>query len=341
MSTGLNAENAIFSPTRFTTVATQQLKQHEEEMTRAMPLPIPKMADYVAPISPGQTCSVVAQTSNFKTGFMRYWIKQYAKQLQTTGRQDEYIVVIDMETPIEDLAVMEIAEASGADRRTLDTEGVKDWSPVYDAIRKLNQTPVIRIGTTIGRDPETTVRWENLYIGNILEAIEDLVDGKVFEFKVKIAAIFVDYLQAFPLDPSNRRMSGSRDTRRIQVRNDFYNLREAASRLRAPMVIGCQAKQDLSNYWDSTLKIPGKYDVKETSDVAERTDRSISLLMCKEQYDAGTKVETPRFNFTARDNLLFTRVTKQRNGYPAGAIFPLEINYDTGALTSVRQSDLF
>jgi RNase P/RNase MRP subunit p30 len=63
--------------------------------------------------------------------------------------------------------------------------------------------------------------------------------------KSKPAAIFVDYLQALPIDPEIRQAM-IKDQRRLQVRQDVYRLRQAAVQFDCPIILASQAKQNMT-----------------------------------------------------------------------------------------------
>ena len=73
--------------------------------------------------------------------------------------------------------------------------------------------------------------------------------------------------------------------------------------------------------------IPGMYDGLETSSIATRFDRILSLWMPKTTHVIGQTITTSTATFTVLENQAFIKVNKQRGGLPAGLIWELKIDY--------------
>ena len=167
-------------------------------------------------------------------------------------------------------------------------------------------------------------------LSNIYRMIIALANGDVTGSPVKIAAIFVDYLQALPIDDEVRN-SGSENKRRLQVRNDVYRLRKMTVHVGAPIIVNVQAKLDLRNP-RAPYFIPGINDGEETSSIGQRFDRIIGIWMPKvDHYRVGESV--PGLGDVTED-LFFIKVSKQRGGIESGKTFGCRWNFRTGELFS-------
>jgi replicative DNA helicase len=159
----------------------------------------------------------------------------------------------------------------------------------------------------------------------MIKAIDALVTGKVCE-KVKPALIAFDYLQAFPIDPEVSKES-KKDQRNLQVREDFYRLRQLAALYKCPVIVAVQAKQELDDKSRNGSKLPGIYDAQETSAIAQRADRIISLWMPKITNLVGSEIEINGNRLKVEENMLFVKVTKQRGGLPSGQSWLCRIDF--------------
>jgi hypothetical protein len=75
--------------------------------------------------------------------------------------------------------------------------------------------------------------------------------------------------------------------------------------------------------------IPGTYDGLETSSIATRFDRILSLWLPKTTYPVGT-TQTNRDNtvtINVKEEQGFIKVNKQRGGLPAGMVWELKVDY--------------
>jgi hypothetical protein len=321
-----NERGAVFTPAETSALGVERVKEMEANRYRAMPLDIEAIGAYLAPLMPGDLCAVQAQTSNYKSGFINAWEHMLAKHLFEQGREDEIIIHVDTESTIEGLAIQEIARGSDHTVADLSRGNVRDWGKVIMAAGKLAGINIYRIGAALGRDdmPE-------LYLSNIYRAIKYATDGELIGRKLTPACIFVDYLQALPIDPETKTAS-KKDQRRLQVREDVYRLRRMASFFQCPVVVGVQAKQNLSGHAGPNMRIPGTYDGEETSSIAQRFDRIVSLWMPKTTHTVGEMLSHRSLTFDVDEDLIWLKVNKQRGGLPAGRAWACRVDYGTNKI---------
>jgi replicative DNA helicase len=315
-------KTAVYTPPEWAGYALEAIKRTQGSATRGLALPIAEIRDYFAPVLPGQVCALIAQTSNYKSGFMHFWEREAANALIEEGRIDEAIVHVSVEECVEEQAYLYLSRETGEDAGKLARGDIQDWKRLEEAATRIGNIPIYRIGDSLARAEDMP----ELYLSNMIRSIRELVTG----WKIKPAALFFDYLQAFPFDPEVKRAAPS-DQRRLQVREDIYRLRQAAAYFDCPVIVGVQAKQHLDGAPDAkNFQLPGIYDGEESSAIAQRADRIITMWMPKQTHAVGTTIKLPDkdMEFKVRENLLFVKVAKQRGGLPAGKTWPCAIDFN-------------
>lgn len=321
---------AVFTPAETSTIGIERIQEMERSKHRAAPLGVGSLRDYFAPLLPGEICAIQAQTSNYKSGFINMWEHTLAHHLAVEGRDDEVIIHVDTENTIDALAIQDIARNSNHSVADLSRGNVRDWRNVFHAAAKIANVQIYRVGGQLGADVG-----QDLYLSNIYRGIRYMVSGELLGRPIQPAAVFIDYLQALPIDPEVRRSTSGEQQRRLQVREDVYRIREMARVLNCPVIVGVQAKQNLSGHLGPNMLIPGTYDGEETSSIAQRFDRVLGLWMPKTTHTMGETLTHKGLSFEVEDNLLFFKVNKQRGGLPAGKIWKLLIDYKTNRFREV------
>ena len=334
MTTEFKPRSAIYTPAEVSAIGVERVRELEKNKHRAMPLDIAEIRDYFAPLMPGQLCAVIAQTSHYKTGFMTFWERRLAEYLEKQGRENEAIVRIDIENQMEDIAFQGFAELSGQSLGDLARGHVQDWDKLMEAAIKLGSIMVYRIGSSIARAEDMP----NLYLSNMVRSLRYMRD-ELLEEGVNIAALFVDYLQALPIDPEMKQVE-AKNQRRLQVRQDIYRLRQAAAYFNCPVIVGVQAKQTLQGAPGPNLLIPGIYDGEESSAIAQRCDRIIQLWMPKMTHQVGSNIRHKDMGFDVSENMLWVKVGKQRGGLPSGRAWPCYIDFESGNIAPSAEINL-
>jgi hypothetical protein len=328
MADTFDERSAVFTPAEASTLGVEYIREMEKQRHRAMPLDMPKIGNYLAPLMPGEVCGVQAQTSNYKSGFMNAWEHGLAQYLRNSRRETEIVIHVDTEIPVESLSVQEISRGSEHTMADLSRGNVYDWGRVIRAAGDIAGVQIYRITGALGRD-----NMPELYLSNIYRAIRYITSGQLTGEELQPACVFVDYLQALPIDPEVRSGTDLKNQRRLQVREDVYRLRRMAAHLKCPVVVGVQAKQVMSGHLGPNMLIPGMYDGEETSSIAQRFDRLISLWMPKNTHQVGeTLIHKSRSFGQVAENMIFVRVLKQRGGLPAGQLWQCEIDFKTNRI---------
>ena len=329
-------QTIAFAPQDAANIALEKAKELAQIAHKGIEFPIPEIASYpFAPLLPGQLCVVLAQSSNYKTGFMDFWKDEIAKQLDRQDRDNEAVFYVSVEDMLEEQVFFELSKETGYPVDEISTGHAADWSKVIDATVKIGGVQVYRICNSLTYSDRKDV--PELYLSNINNAIEMVYarDGK------KPAVIIIDYLQAIPLDPEHRAFGS--DARRLQVREDIYEMRRMGARYSCPVIVGVQAKQELNGASGDFMYIPGMYDGEETSSIAQRTDRMISLWMPKQKHGSklNQTVKNGDTSYIVRDNLLFVKVAKQRGRLPAGKAWACAIGFTRNKIGCVKLEDTY
>ena len=322
MSNDWKPESAVYTPQQAAKYGLEQIDEIRQNQAASIALGVPSISDYFAPVRPGQITFVQAQTHQYKSGFCRMWARLAAEQLNTQERFGECIVHVSVEECIEEQAFQELAHYSDEEPGGLARGNVQDWTKLKRAAIQVGKLPIYRIGDSLARPEDLP----NLYLSNIIRSIQALQETQ----RKKPAAIFVDYLQALPIDPEVMKMQADK-RRHLQVRQDVYRLRQASVFFKAPVIVAVQAKQTLQGA-QPPIMIPGMYDGQDTSAIAQRADRIISLWMPKVTHAVGQHISAGNYNFTVSENQLWVKVVKQRGGLPSGKAWPCIVDYRSNTI---------
>lgn len=321
----LDPSHAIYTPQQAASMAIRGIRAAQSGKKRAMRFNFgnPIIDNYIAPLLPGQTMVVIAQTTNYKSGFMRFLEKMWAKQLAEEKR-NECIIHVSFEEVIEEQIYYSFEMYSGEKTGAMARGDVRNWDALLAASVTVSGIPIYRIGDSLEQPEE----FSQLYLSNVQRSLDYMCGGGL-GIEVIPAAICVDYVQAIPLDPEVS-MGYSDEDRRMHVINSVYRLQDWSKFYNCPVVFNSQAKQKVENEKAGCLKMPGIYDGSEAKEVGDRPNRVLALAMPKQSGVLGSKLLVGMHEFTISDNQLFAKVWKQRGGLPSGKVFPLRIDYSTG-----------
>lgn len=313
-------KSAIYTPQQVAKYGLQSVERIEHSQSRGVALGIDQLDDYFAPVLPGQVAAVIAQTSQYKSGLLHFVENQLANRLVSEDRKEEIVVHVSVEESVEEQAYLEYARRTGEQAGEIGIGKIQDWDRLKSAAVNLSTVPIYRIGDSLARAEDMP----NLYMSNMIRCI-DYLENNLLGFRPKIAALFFDYLQAFPIDPEIL-TQGMMDQRRLQVRSDIYRLRLAAAKYNCPVFVAVQAKQALSNC-KPPVYIPGIYDGEESSSIAQRCDRILTMWMPAKTGVVGDKFNYGGKEWTVKENGLWIKVAKQRGGLPSGQFFPCVVDF--------------
>lgn len=318
----------IYAPNEKSTLGYEQAQRAASHSQFGIELDIkgttPAVKDYFAPLLPWEICAVQAQTSNGKTYFTNFWERQIVDQLKRQNR-DEIIIHVSLEESIEAMAFQDYGRILKQKPADFARGAFTDWARMLMAKKEIDGIPVWSIGESANTPDDAP----ELTLSNIYRSINELVSGRITGEPWKPAVIIVDYLQALPIDPETK-SAQKQEQRRLQVMSDVFRLRKMTTALQCPIIVPLQAKQELSGN-NLPYMIPGVYDGMETSAIATRFDRIISLWMPKTTHIVG-QYASNKDNSTSilvKENQAFMKVNKQRGSLPAGMVWELKVDFET------------
>jgi len=328
------AISRIKSPQDIGTLGYNAAKKAAEAQETGIPLPLDiennngrMLSEYFAPLLNWEICAIQAQTSNGKTLFKDWWIDETVRFLNENKRK-QIIIDVHLEESLEQVAFSKFSKMSGVKTASFARGDFKDFEALQGFAIQLGNIDVWHIGVSADDPPDAP----DLTLSNIYRAIASLKDGTLTGAPENIALVSIDYLQALPFDNEVSRQK-MENQRRLQVARDVNILREMTIKLEAPILVTVQAKQGLSGIVEP-FHIPQMYDGQETSNIAQRFDRIISLWMPSSTHpnklhsvieSTGGMGET----VTVAANNMFIQVIKQRGGLPKGERWQVGWNFQT------------
>lgn len=327
-------DDLIYTPAETATIGVESSKRVSTYSEYGIPLGIEGIDGYFAPVMPGQLAVVLGQTSHYKSGLTSFLSENAAKHISKASGRDAKppaIVYISTEDFIEEQAYTMFARNGAESVRGLSTGDITDLKKLEQTAISVSGIPIYRIGLSFSRP---AVMYEQLYLSNLIRAVDLIAE------KRDIRGIFVDYLQALPIDPEVYKADISQQ-RRLQVRQDVYRLKQAAAYYKTPVWCAVQAKQEMSTI-ASQIKLPGVYDGEESSSIAQRADRVVSIWLPKMHYLPGSQIRLGSGSLTVDESMMLFKVAKQRGSFPSGRVWVCQIDYEHGtvavnnsALTSI------
>ena len=317
------------SPVDMTNAGLAHIEQLKKFAHRVLPSCVPDLQGYFAPLTAGEVCVILAQTHNYKSGHMKAWERFATGYLRQHERQGEVVIHVDLESTLEGIALQELAIESGYTVADLSSNQSLDWKRLMKAVKVINGVNIFTISHTLGDKKAPPLTMTNIY------RCINHIENTMHEHQNPIAAIFVDYLQALPFDDEVAKKSQDYGRqKRLQVSADFDNCRILARHFNCPVVVGVQAKQELS--CKPPLLIPAMYDGQETSFIAQRADAIISQWMPKTTSNVGDWVNAPTIDFQVEEDDIFVKVLKRRGGHPSGMAIKNKIDYRSGNIIPDR-----
>lgn len=324
-----NPERAVYTPAEVLKYGDAAIKSIKERSRRAIGLGIPLIDDYFAPALPGELVAIIAQTSNYKSGFMHAIERAAAEQIDRENRP-EILIHVSVEESVEQQAFYLLARESGEDAGKLAQGIVQDWKKLEQAKIKVGAIDIYRIGESLARAED----FPHLSVSNMIRSIQAIANGDITGKPMKVGGLFFDYLQAFPIDEDLAKLGQLETQRRLQVKADIFRLRQAAAYYDCPVFVAVQAKQTLTGCRQGdSIQMPGIYDGEETSSIAQRADRIIQLAMPKMTNTINSQIQVGDRQITVTDDLLYVKIGKQRGGLPSGRTYQTRVNFNKNIIT--------
>lgn len=304
------ALSRIFTSTQIATMAVESIKDRASGMTYRLMTGVSTLDRILIPFFPGELVSVLARTSNYKTGFMSFLARQFSGQLldmDPDWQKREVVFYVSWETSEEELSAYDIASISGLDATRLWRGEISqdEMLRAVDAGLKRAAQPIWHIGHSLARRKQRE-RLTLPYVHEALMACED-------EMGVRVRAIFLDYLQE--IDPSEG------DNLREKTMDSIERSKQLARDMGCPVFLGVQAGRQVD---ERDFKLPQVQDAQESSRLEQASDKLIALWLPRNHLAIGELV--PKTDWPVTANLLILGLRKQRMA-ESGQILPLAIDF--------------
>ncbi|MCP4143187.1 MAG: hypothetical protein GY755_23350 [Chloroflexi bacterium] len=343
-----NIDSLIYSPSDGVSYSVKYLEKARANIKAGLGLrfPIAKIAEEypMPPLMPGKIFTVQGKSHNAKSMFIDFWKNDLAEKLHENHRKEDIIISVLAEDMVEEALAGELL-------RQAERQGVRGKLTSMDTVRmvagEIASTPIYYIGQSIARANENMIKPT---MSNVARAIARIIElRKDKGLNTHVQGVFVDYIQAMPMD--SEVVGGMPDkVRRLQVRADFFGLRQLAAQIPAPCVLASQSKQKLDGGQAETMQTPYLYDHQETSAIPQHTDADMGIWLPKTSLEYGTTITHKGKRdilYPVIDNLAWISINKQRGfnpetlqKLPAGMKYPLNIDFERGTFSLANLEEM-
>lgn len=302
--TDTKPETIVYRPADVAELTLKTIAQRETTRDRGVILGIKAVDDILLPMRPGELVTVLALSSNWKTGLMQYVARRTAESLDPSG--DECVLFVTWEIAIEEAGILDLASATQIDLSDIAQGKITDWASLKNAAVKRGTLPVYLIGHSIERRKQRPA----LTMTNVAKAVLYLED----RLKLRVRLACLDYLQRIEWEGVGEP--------RIQYSRNVDRCKDMALAIGAPVMLGCQAKQEIM---ERDWKLPRMNDGMETSNVMHSSDKIIGLWRPIVTEGPDSQVGPAGGRIPVTDDLMLMGIAKQRFGR-VGDWFPLSVD---------------
>jgi replicative DNA helicase len=312
------ALQSVYTSSQAQSYTTELIEKRKAEQALVLRSGISTMDKFVQPWLPGEQIIILAQTSHGKTAMLQAMARNIVQQLERREDNKQVVVYASWETLVEELAVYDLAQATGISGTSLwyGSYDVLDGTGIREAAMKLSARPMWYIGHSLKR--------RRAGGGMTVKALSEALRVMEGEYGVTPAAVFVDYIQIVTPERFSR-------DKRIEVMANVDALRDLARDTGAPIVIGSQASREVS---DRNDKLPEVGDGSETARIEQDADKVISMFFACKSEQIGSVL--PIYNIRVTPNLMMIRICKQRRA-ESGQAFPLHFEPAHNAFSAWRE----
>lgn len=315
MTTTTEPQTIVYTPAEVSTLTLQAIEYRQSTLDRGVTLGIDQVDKVLKPFRPGELVSIIALSSNWKTGLMQYVARRTAEALDPTG--DECVLYITWEVAVEEAGLLDLANATGIDIGEIADGNVTDWDKLKRAAVKRGTLPVVVIGHSLARRKARPA----LNLTNVGAAVRWLEDN----LKLKVRLACLDYLQRIEWEGEGEP--------RIQYTRNVQRCKDMALAIGAPVMLGCQAKQELM---DRSWKLPRMNDGMETSAIMHASDKIIGLWRPLVTEGPDSTIGEGASRMMVNDDLLLLGISKQRFGR-VGDWWPLSVDFARNQVRGVME----
>lgn len=308
-------QDTVYTPPEVADLTYKAIEYRQSTRDRGVTLGVDTVDKVLKPMRPGELVTVIALSSNWKTGLMQYVARRTAETLSPTG--DECVLYVTWEIAVEEAGLLDLANATGIDIGDIAEGNVSDWDKLKRAALDRGKLPMVVIGHSLARRKSRPV----LNMTTVALAVRWLEDK--MNLRVRLACL--DYLQRIEWE-------GEGDPR-IQYARNVQRCKDMALQIGAPVMLGCQAKQELM---DRAWKLPRMNDGMETSAIMHASDKIIGLWrpLVTEGPDSWIGEGDNKLHVT--DDLLVMGLSKQRFGR-VGDWWPLSVDFARNKVNGIYE----
>lgn len=326
MAIKFNTEDNVFDPSQVAALAIQKASETKADDNSRVFTGLPAVTmngqevsfdDYFVMWRRSRVVGILADTSNYKTGFMTFCARNAAKRLDASA--GEVGIYCTWEDPVEDFALADIANMSGISVASVYNGGVTktERDDMMRASIKRAAFPL----WLVGHSEYKNARRPRLTISDIWQALEYMVDkqGKNVKF------VTLDYLQRINLDDINTHG----DTRAgfVEIMN---RVKDISLAFNCAVMLGSQVKREIAERKDRQPQI---HDAQETSNFEQTCDGIISMQM-PSKYLPVSESFAPGIKVTKR--LLAVKPIKQKKG-ATNDLYCYDALYETNSIQRYSQ----
>lgn len=310
-------QTIVYTPGEVADLTLKTIESRQATRDRGITTGIEAVDGVLKPMRPGELVTIIALSSNWKTGLMQYLARRAASAI---GAADECVLYVTWEIAVEEAGLLDLANATSIDIGDISEGNVSDWDTLKRAAVERGALPIVVIGHSLERRKSRPA----LTLTNVALAVRWLED--TLGLRVRLACL--DYLQRIEWE-------GDGEARHQYARN-VQRSKDMALALGCPVLLGCQAKQELM---DRAWKLPRMNDGMETSAVMHASDKIIGLWRPVVTDGPGAVIGD---GLKISDDLLLLGLAKQRFGQ-VGSWWPLSVDFARNhvrGLMDIRHVDL-
>lgn len=291
-------DKVVFSPQQASVLAVNSVETRKKAQYAGIKTGIPDIDVDLLPMRGGELISVVAFTSNYKTGTMSYIAKKACEQINSDA--GEIVIYLSWEQSVEEQTLLDISFTSMIEASRLYKGDLTEaqWTSMLKASVERAAKPL----WLIGHSENSGSRRPRLNMTDVGLALAYVVDVQ----KKTPKLIVLDYLQRI-----NRDDCKSNDIR-VSHMEVVDRAKDMSLAFGCPVILGTQAGRPiLERRW----KMPTLADSLESSNLEQSSDKVIGVWYPKttEPLNSEIRYSTDRM-FTVTDNLLLMSILKQKYG---------------------------
>ena len=295
----------LYKPADVSKVTLDAIEERQSSRGKGVTTGVPEVDDVLKPIRPGELVTIVALSSNWKTGFMQHMARREAARLDPVG--DECVLYVTWEVTVEECGLLDLANATGLDIADLADGNVADLDQLKRAAIQRGTLPLYVFGHSLARRKKRPV----LSMTAVAQAVLWLEDR--LNLRVRLACL--DFLQAMETE-------GKQDMR-LEVAANVDRAKNMAYVIGAPVLLGCQAKQEI---FDREWKLPRMNDGMESSKIMHASDKIIGLWRPVATEGPNAEIGPDGNRIPVTEDLLLMGVAKNRFGQ-VGNWWPLSVDF--------------